>query len=110
MMFHISRIVFSSLLLGLLTTAAQAETATRPKDHDQQQLQSVLKELDKASKQRQQHNTQVDELAQQLECNWTLIRAYEACGKLHKNDPDGHLKCSTNAKQNAQRCLGSGEK
>ena len=72
---------------------------------DKQQLQSVLQQLDQASKQRQRHNKQVEELTRQLECNWTQIRAYEICGQLHKADRDEHMKCSAIAKQNAARCL-----
>jgi putative salt-induced outer membrane protein YdiY len=102
------KIVFSRLLVlfCLSTNLCLAETNTTK--NDQQQLQSVLKKLDKATQQRQRQNTRVDELAQKLECNWTLIRAYEVCGQLHKDDPEGHLQCSTKAKQNAAQCLGDG--
>jgi hypothetical protein len=93
------------ILFYLLSAASQAAPGNTQQEPEQQQLQSILQELEQASKQRQQHNTRVDKLSRQLECNWTLIRAYEVCGQLHKNDPKEHLKCSTTAKQNAARCL-----
>ncbi len=104
---HMSQFISTPLLVlfCLLTTNSDAETANTGQAKDQQQLQSVLKELDQAAKQRQQQNTQVDELSHRLECNWTLIQAYKVCGELHKNDPAGHLQCSAKAKQNAARCL-----
>lgn len=107
MMRLISPTIFPSLLVlsCLLTTISQAAAPSAEQADDQQQLQSVLKKLDQAAKQRQQQQTQVEEMSRRLECNWTLIRAYKVCGKLHKGDPAGHLQCSTNAKQNAVRCL-----
>ena len=105
---------YSTILITLLyfsTTPGQAETDITGRKNDQQQLQSIQQELDQTTKQRQQQNRQLEALSRRLECNWTLIRAYEACAQLHENDPDGHLKCSTTAKQNAARCLGGdGEK
>ncbi len=75
----------------------------------QKKLRSVIQQLEQTAQQRKQQSTRIDELSQRLECNWTLIRAYEICGQLHQNDPDGHLQCSAHAKQNAARCLGNKE-
>lgn len=91
-------------LFCLLTTASQAETAPS-EESDKQKLRSLLQKLDQTGKQRQEHHSQVEALSQQLECNWALIRAYETCGQLHEKNPEEHLKCSGNAKQNAARCL-----
>jgi len=105
---------YSTLLVALLcfsTTSGLAETDTGKRESDQQRLQSILRELDQTTQQRQQQNMQLEALSRQLECNWTLIRAWETCGQLHANDPDGHLQCSMLAKQNAEQCLDkTGEK
>jgi hypothetical protein len=71
----------------------------------QRQLQLLLNEIEQSAQQREQHSQQLKRLKHQLECNWTLIRAYEICGQLHENDPEGHLNCSSTAKRNAARCL-----
>jgi len=100
--------IFAILLLAfflLLPPISQAETDTDGESNKKQQLRSLLQKLDQSAQQRQQQDTQVDELSRRLECNWTLIRAYEICGQLHQNDPDGHLQCSAHAKQNSVRCL-----
>lgn len=112
MMRPILQITIASFLVlfYLLTSLGQAEPATPKQATEQQRLQSVLEKLDQATQQRQQKKTQVDKLSHQLECNWTLIRAYEVCAKLHKNDPAGHLQCSAKAKQNAARCQESDKK
>ena len=105
--------IYSAILAILLffsVLPSQAETDITEKKSDQrQQLQSILRELDQATKQRQQQNVRLETLSRQLECNWTLIRAYETCGQLHGNNPDKHLKCSTEAKQNATQCLENNE-
>jgi len=106
-MHHISQ-TYSTLFIALLclsTTPVQAETDTRHKANDQQQLRSILQELDQVTQQRQQQKMRLETLSWKLECNWTLIRAWETCGQLHANDPDGHLQCSALAKQNAEQCL-----
>jgi uncharacterized coiled-coil DUF342 family protein len=95
---------YISLLLIVFYLLPTPGLAEQNDDH-KQQLQSILQELNQASKQRQQHNAQVKKLTRRLECNWTLIRAYEVCGQLHKNAPEKHLKCSATAKQNAAQCL-----
>jgi hypothetical protein len=112
MMRHISQTIFSPLLVlfCLFTSSSQAAATNAEPAKDQQQLQSVLKKLDQATKQRQQQQTRVEELSRRLECNWTLIRAYKVCGELHGDDPAGHLQCSEKAKQNAARCLEEVEK
>jgi len=94
--------------LCLSVTPSQAETGIAERKSDQQQLQLILQELEQATQQRQQQDSQLEALSHQLECNWTLIRAYEICGQLHENDPGGHLKCSETAKKNVTRCLRNG--
>jgi len=109
-MHHMSR-TYSVILITFLcfsATLSQAETDITGGESDQQQLQSILQKLDQTTQQRQQQDKQLEALSRQLECNWALIRAYETCGQLHGNDPGGHLKCSTTAKQNMARCVESG--
>ncbi len=102
---------YSVILIAFLcfsATLSQAETDITGGKSDQQQLRSILQKLDQATQQRQQQDKQLEALSRQLECNWALIRAYETCGQLHGNDPDGHLKCSATAKQNVARCVENG--
>ena len=106
--------LYASLILLLVTLPVINNCwATEPDINDlkaqQRQLQSLLDEIEQSAQQREQHSQQLKRLKHQLECNWALIRAYEICGKLHENDPEGHLNCSSIAKRNAARCLTTGQ-
>jgi len=101
-------ILFGPLLLALNTSLA-AESDIDSLKSQQQQLQSMLNDLEKASQQRAQQNEQIKRLRHQLECNWTLIRSYEICEQLHKNNPEEHLNCSSTAKRTAATCVNAGE-
>lgn len=106
-MLHITStyLVILLTLSCLLASVSLADSDTTGEKPSPEQLESIMQELEQSTRQREQQNMRVEELSRRLECNWTLIRAYETCGKLHKNNPDEHLKCSTIAKQNAERCL-----
>jgi hypothetical protein len=95
------------LFLLTLNTGLAAELDINSLKAQQEQLQSLLNDIDKASEQRQQHAAQISRLKHQLECNWTLIRSYENCGRLYENDLQEHLKCSSSAKRTAAKCLNS---
>lgn len=95
--------------LSAINNCWAAEPGINDLKAQQQQLQSLLNEIEQAGQQREQHKQQLKRLKHQLECNWTLIRAYEICGQLHENDPDEHLNCSSIAKRNAARCLKPGQ-
>jgi septal ring factor EnvC (AmiA/AmiB activator) len=106
-MHHISS-TYLAILLALFclhASLSQADSTTTEEKPSPEQLESIMQKLEQSTKQREQQNTRVEALSRRLECNWTLIRTYETCEKLHKNNPDEHLKCSTIAKQNAARCL-----
>lgn len=103
------RVIFIPLFLtfflfGINTSLAEELDLDSLKSQ-QQELQSILNEAEKASQQRTQQNLKIKQLKHQLECNWTLIRSYETCGQLHKSDPKEHLNCSTKAKRNVATCL-----
>ncbi|HEC19426.1 MAG TPA: hypothetical protein ENI97_08785 [Gammaproteobacteria bacterium] len=76
---------------------------------EKQRLQSLLRELEQAAQERRQQHAREQELSHRLECNWALIRAYEACAQQHENNAEEHLKCSTAAKKNAVQCLEGGK-
>lgn len=102
--------LYASFILLLASLCAinicwAAETDINDLKAQQQQLQSLLNEIEQSAQQREQHSQQLKRLKHQLECNWTLIRAYEICGQLHENNPEEHLNCSSIAKRNAARCL-----
>jgi len=101
---------YSAALLVLFcfsTMPSQADTTDITEKKSEQQLQSILQELDNTAKQRQQQNIRLETLSRQLECNWALLRAYEACGQLQENTSNERMSCSATAKQNAARCLGT---
>lgn len=103
---HITFISAIILLLAVNTSQAN-EFDVDSLRTQQKQLQSLLNDIEKASQQRKQHNLQIKRLKHQLECNWMLVRSYETCGKLHANNPQEHLDCSTIAKRAAATCLNS---
>jgi hypothetical protein len=104
-------ILFIPLGIFLLSinTSLAAETDIDGLKTQQRQLQLLLSEVEKASQQRAQHNAQIKRLKHQLECNWTLIRSYESCGRLHADDTKEHLNCLTAAKRTATTCLESAQ-
>ena len=71
----------------------------------QRQLESLLNELKESSQHRQKANDRLKQLRHKLDCNWTLIQTYETCGQKYKDSPNEFLKCSTAAKDNAQKCI-----
>jgi ATP phosphoribosyltransferase len=71
----------------------------------QAQLEQMLKQLQQAEQERHTQNQALNRLQHQLECNWQLIQAYEACESKYSTDPEAHLVCSTKAKAETQRCM-----
>lgn len=108
MKYHSPLILLGPLLL-VLNTSLAAESDIDSLKSQQRQLQSLLNDLEKASQQRAQQNAQIERLKHQLECNWVLIRSYEICEQLHKNNPKEHLNCSSTAKRTAAACLKTGK-
>ena len=97
-------ISFSLLLLACATSQA-AELNIDNLKIQQQQLQSLLSDIEKSAQQRAQQKQKIQQLRHQLECNLTLIRSYETCGQLYGNNPKEHLECSSTAKRTATNCL-----
>lgn len=99
------------LILSVLLAINPGMAAERDIDKlktQQQQLQSLLEDIEQTAQQRAQHHAQIKRLKHQLECNWTLIRSYEICGQLHHDNPQAHLDCSSTARRTAATCLESG--
>lgn len=101
-------ILLGALLLVINTNLA-AESDIDILKAQQLQLQSLLNDVEKASQQRAQQTAQIERLKHQLECNWTLIRSYEICEQLHKDNPEEHLNCSSTAKRTAATCISASE-
>jgi hypothetical protein len=40
-----------------------------------------------------------------MQCNWTLLKAYDACEKENKDNLQGQVDCKLKAKQEAKQCL-----
>ena len=97
-------------LVAILLVLALAESWAGESDVDtlkqhQQQLQKLLRELEQAGKQRNQHHASLDKLERQLECNWRLIQSYDTCKIRYETVPAEYLKCATEAKRNAAKCM-----
>ncbi|MBL1274485.1 MAG: hypothetical protein COB30_000190 [Ectothiorhodospiraceae bacterium] len=97
-----------ALTLLMLNVAWAATPDTNSLKSQQHRLESLTNELEAASEHRQQTTHQLKQLKHKLDCNWTLIRAYEVCGQLYGENPDEHVKCSSTAKNDVQSCLNQG--
>jgi lipid A disaccharide synthetase len=96
----------SLLALILLFTAATAVANELGELKQQQQrLQQLLDEINQSEQQRQRQKDAMARLQKQLECNWSLIQAYESCEQNHQDDPQQLLQCTQEAKAQAAKCL-----
>ena len=97
--------VFLTITLSFLAISSPAETVDSETTKNQIQLQSLLKELELSAKKRQQQNQKIEQLNRKLECNLSLIHAYNDCETRFKNDSNKRLECTQKAKKTAANCL-----
>jgi hypothetical protein len=100
------------LLFSPLALAAQEPAQDEPSQNNNSlekqklKLEVLRKSLNQASQQRNEHSTRLESLKHRLDCNWSLIQAYESCEARLQNDPKGQLRCKQQAKRDAAACLG----
>ncbi len=93
------------LLLASFPLASAGETDTGTQKNQQQKLQTLLDKIGESQEQRDQQKYTLDKLDQQMECNWELIRGYDACEEIHKKNLEEHLNCKQIVQKNAVECL-----
>ncbi len=100
------------ITLGILlfTTHASTTWANDAEENDalkeqQQKLQQILDEIGDAREQRTEQRALLEKLNQKMQCNWTLIQDYDTCDKKHKEQKQGQLNCTQQAKERAKECL-----
>lgn len=104
-------VILLVLLFSPAALAAQGAVQNQPHpnenflDKQKLKLKALREALDQASQQRHQHNERLEALKHRLDCNWSLIQAYENCELRHQGDPDGQLRCQQQAKEDAAACL-----
>jgi hypothetical protein len=93
----------SSILL--LSGAAEEITATPPEQGLQPLLQALQQQVEKTSQQRLQHQQKIEQLSQQLQCNWQLIQSYQHCEQNRSSSSSRNQGCLSRAKRRLQGCL-----
>ncbi|VAX03176.1 hypothetical protein MNBD_GAMMA20-477 [hydrothermal vent metagenome] len=98
-------IVLRSTVLFLLTLSLASATEIDP-PQTKQALRQLLGDIDKHEQHNNRQRAVLQRIEQQMECNWALIRSYEICTQLYRQDePQKHLACVNTAKENTTRCL-----
>lgn len=99
-------IILGTLLLTTPTSIAWANDAENDALKEQQQkLQQILEEIGASRDQRAEQRVQLEKLNRKMQCNWTLIQAYDACDKEFKEQKEKQLSCTQQAKEKARECL-----
>ncbi|NOX75363.1 MAG: hypothetical protein GXP17_01795 [Gammaproteobacteria bacterium] len=90
------------LILGFSAAEAASPVSSLP---SRQYLQKLLDDIKQAQQQKGEQTAALKQLEQQLACHWTLIRRYQICDQLHPSQPSEQLRCTLQAKINADSCL-----
>ena len=108
---HYRTAILLILILPPIALAAQAAAQNDPSqsknslEKQKLKLEALRKSLNQASQQRNEHSARLESLKHRLDCNWSLIQAYEGCEARHQNAPDEQLRCKQQAKRDATACL-----
>lgn len=86
------------------TTWATEEENKELKDQ-QEKLQGILNEIGDLREQRTEQRALLEKLNGKMQCNWTLIQAYDACDKKYKEQKQEQLSCVQKARDEATKCL-----
>jgi nucleoside-specific outer membrane channel protein Tsx len=99
-------IVLGTLILATPASMALANDAENNELREQQlKLQQILEEIGETREKRVQQRAQLEKLNHKMQCNWTLIQAYDACDEKFKEQKQEQLSCSQQAKEKAKECL-----
>jgi hypothetical protein len=102
-------IILLFLLFSSAISVAQTSPNTDNKSLENQRLKldALRKSLERASQERNENKERLEALKRRLDCNWSLIQAYDACETRYHQSPDEQLQCKQEAKRQAETCLGS---
>ncbi len=99
-------ILLGTLLLSTPASTTWANDAENDELKEQQQkLQRILDEIGDAREQRTEQRALLEKLNNKMQCNWTLIQAYDSCDKKYKEQKLEQLNCTKQAKEKAKECL-----
>ena len=99
-------IVLGVLMLATPISIALANDAENKELKEQQlKLQRILEEIGDTREQRVKQRAQLEKLNHKMQCNWSLIQAYDACDKEFKEHKQEQLNCTQQAKEKAKECL-----
>jgi len=90
-------VVFSSLVYPLTTRADDKEL--KEIKEEQVKLKQLVDQISKLQDERKEQKARLEKLNTQMQCNWTLLKAYDACEKDNKDNLQGQVDCKLKAKQ-----------
>jgi len=98
------------LLIAATATTAWANDAennaqSNELNEQQQKLKQILSEIADTREQRTEQKILLEKLNKKMECNWALIKDYDACDKKYKDQKTEQLSCVQKAKSLASECL-----
>ena len=99
-------IVLGTLILATSASIALAnDTENKELKEQQLKLQQILEEIGETREKRVKQRAQLEKLNHKMQCNWTLIQAYDACDKKFNEQKQEQLNCTQQAKEKAKECL-----
>ena len=99
-------VVLGVLMLAIpISTTWANETENDELKEQQLKLQQILEEIGETREKRVKQRAQLEKLNHKMQCNWTLIQAYDTCNKKFKEQKQEQLNCSQQAKEKAKECL-----
>jgi hypothetical protein len=96
-------VVICSLVYPLTTRADDKEL--KDIKEEQLKLKQLVDQIGKLQDERKEQKARLEKLNTQMQCNWTLLKAYDACEKENKDNLQGQVDCKLKAKQEAKQCL-----
>ena len=99
-------IALGTLMIAISAPMALANDAENKELKEQQlKLQQILEEIGETRENRVKQRAQLENLNRKMQCNWTLIQAYDACDNEYKEQKQEQLNCTKQAKEKAKECL-----
>ena len=99
-------LVMMVLTITLFPLTARADDKELQDIKEQQlKLKQLVDQISKLQDERKEQKAKLEKLNTQMQCNWTLLKAYDACEKDNRDNLQGQIGCKLKAKDEAKNCL-----
>jgi cell division protein FtsB len=101
-------LVMMVLTITLFPLTARADDKELQDIKEQQlKLKQLVDQISKLQDERKEQKAKLEKLNTQMQCNWTLLKAYDACEKDNRDNLQVQIDCKLKAKNEAKNCLSS---